>query len=230
MFKNFETGNEIFYLYLGTNKGEIMKLLIVEGMDNVGKDTMINEIRGEFDRVKIVHFDKPKSKDNIEAAKEQKETFHKALKQVVEDYKNDSYDLVIFNRSYQGELVYGTLYRGREASEVKTQNLIMDTFLENNLSAKDICFVTLLADDLHFIRRNDDGLSLSNNDMEKLAKERELFLEAYKFSAIKRKKLIYVNDGPFAFRPKNSIKEEILNELNRDEISNVCFYSLTEQD
>ena len=44
-----------------------MKTIIIEGMDNTGKNTIIQKLMEKYSVVKIIHSGKPKSKTNEEA-------------------------------------------------------------------------------------------------------------------------------------------------------------------
>ena len=51
------------------------KLIIIEGTDNTGKDTVIKQLLNRYKDAKVYHCEKPKSKDAEQAAKEQYNSF-----------------------------------------------------------------------------------------------------------------------------------------------------------
>ena len=81
-----------------------MKVIIVEGCDNTGKDSLINGIANYYGQkhVKLFHAGVPKS-DNIY------QYYHDGLlKSTLDHYfEYDKYDALIHNRSMYGEYVYG---------------------------------------------------------------------------------------------------------------------------
>lgn len=178
------------------------KLIIIEGTDNVGKDTVINQLLDRYKDAKVYHCEKPKSKNNKEAAKEQYNLFLSLAK---ENVKNN-YETIIHNRSWYGEYVYGVKYRNNDEDEVKKSILEFENIILENIS--DICLIMLLSDNFDFLVKNDDGLSISQAKKELIEDETKRFEEIFKFSTIPNKKIIYVNNGE-----NWRTKEEIINEL-----------------
>ena len=82
------------------------KLIIIEGTDNVGKDTVINQLLDKYKDAKVYHCEKPKSNDAKEAAKEQYNSFLSLAKE--NSISKDT--IIIHNRSWYGEYVYGVKY------------------------------------------------------------------------------------------------------------------------
>ena len=196
-----------------------MKIIIVEGTDRTGKDTLINELKNLGSRVLINHCGKPTGDTHYEQAVNQEKLFNGYLNDLFNDRYFGICDLVIFNRAWYGEYVYGTLYRERTKEEVKR----MISFIEYDLNRfNDIINVMTVLDGVYYIQlvndsvklalSNDDGNSISN-DKDNILKEIELFKEVYELSNI-NKKLIKVNDGD-EFRDKNDILNEVLNFINK---------------
>lgn len=178
------------------------KLIIIEGTDNVGKDTVINQLLDRYKDTKVYHCEKPKSKDAKEAAKEQYNSFLSLAKENVST--ND--EIIIHNRSWYGEYVYGVKYRNNDENEVKKSILEFENILLDNID--DVCLIMLLSDNSDFLVKNDDGLSISNAKKELIEDETKRFEEIFKFSTIPNKRIIYVNDGE-----NWRTKEEIINEV-----------------
>lgn len=183
-----------------------MKVIIIEGTDNTGKDTLIKSIKESFDGLKIkeIHCSTPKHKHNLDAAIEQNAYYLELVDNIIEN-KYDV-DVVIFNRSWYGEYIYGPLYRGRKRKDVK--ELILR--LEEKLSGIDVSYIQLLSSDIKFLVKNDDGLSLANNDMNLMFFERKYFKQIFNASKIKKKKLIIVDDGNGNFKKKKWILDNAL--------------------
>lgn len=183
-----------------------MKVIIIEGPDNTGKNTLIQNILDNNKIVKVIHCDKPESKDD--PFEEQCRTFYIHSYNTFQDFKNSNIDVVVFNRFYQGEYVYGQMYRDGNPDKIKQMVAICEDYLLKNIGYDDIYYIQLLSTSSKLLKRNDDGKSLSGADVEKMNKEVELFNEIYEFSQLK-KHIIYINDGD-DFRTR----EDILIEFN----------------
>lgn len=186
-----------------------MKIFIVEGLDNVGKDTIINSISKNYKNKLIIHSQKPKSNTPDEQFIEQQNTFYTLSLNNVIDYLNNRYDIIIHNRSWYGEYVYGCLYRNADDDLVKKMILNCETTLISNIDPKDICFIMLLSSSSEFLMRNEDGLSISNGKKDLIEEEMKRFNEIFDCSIIENKHIVYVNDGN-QFRSKEDIYNEII--------------------
>ena len=201
-----------------------MKVIIIEGTDNVGKDTVINRLTYEFADVTIQHCNKPKSITPLEQSAEQLNTFIKLMGETLfyaslESKNEDS--CLIHNRSWYGEYVYGCMYRDNNPETVKQMIYHIENCINKVINPEDICFITLLSDNADFLVRNDDGLSISNADKGKIIHETHRFEEIFRLSNIKNKHIVYVNNGD-KFRDKDDIYNEILGYIfNKEENSDV---------
>ena len=185
------------------------KLIIIEGTDNVGKDTVINQLLNRYKDAKVYHCEKPKSKDAKEAAKEQYNSFLSLAKE--NSVSKDT--TIIHNRSWYGEYVYGVKYRNNDENEVKKSILEFENILLNNID--DVCLIMLLSDNSDFLVKNDDGLSISQAKKELIEDETKRFEEIFNFSTIPNKRIIYVNNGE-NWRTKEEIIGEVYNAINKD--------------
>ena len=127
---------------------------------------------------------------------------------IIKDYQLDNTDVVVFNRYYFGEWVYGQLYRHENPDEIKAMIQSVEHYLLAAIDHNDIYYLQLLSSSASLLKNNDDGESLSNADIHKIDREISLFEEVYGFSVLK-KKMVYVNDGD---RYRN--QQDILNEVN----------------
>lgn len=187
-----------------------MKIVIIEGPDNSGKNTLINWILDNFNEVKVVHCDKPKSKED--PFTEQKTTFLKLANEAIVDYLKDDVDVLIFNRFYQGEYVYGQLYRNGDRGEILKMIHNIESYLKNNIDDKDIFYVQLDCESAQLLHNNDDGKSLSKNDYSLICKEIVLFRHVYDRSTLLNKKKIFINDPQNArhFNDRKKILQEFV--------------------
>ena len=185
-----------------------MKLIIVEGTDNTGKDTLITKMLEYFPTSTLIHCSKPFSKKY--SNKEQDTLFETYVNNIVNG-KYDNTHVVIMNRSHIGEYVYGVLYRNRLAENVK--NMIVK--LNNKLHEREdleIKYVQLLCTSKELLQKNEDGKSLSNGNDSKMLIEINKFKEIFECCNFS-KKIIYVNNG-CEFRTRESIFNEVWKFIN----------------
>jgi len=189
-----------------------MKLLIVEGTDRVGKDSLIKDIENNLNTaVYKSHWGYPTGNTDEEKAAWQKESFvHEmeiwnTIKSQVGSNQNPD-TTVIWNRSHLGEYVYGNLYRKSYPDTWVPQ-------LEETYLADDNVYLILLYADAEFITKHDDGNSYSNK-LEHKKQETEMFLKAFQESKIGNKLLIKVNEGN-EYLPQVIITQRVLTFFNQ---------------
>ena len=182
-----------------------MYLIIIEGTDNIGKDTLKNKLIEAFDRVSIIHCHGPQSK--IFVNYEQDNQFINYAYDIV-DGKYDITDCVIMNRSHYGEYVYGQLYRGRDKESILKMIDEVDMILSSRMDLT-IKYIQLVSSSVGLRRSNDDGQSLSKMNAEKMEQETELFCEIYQHSNLD-KTIINVSNGHDEFRPVDEIYNEVI--------------------
>ena len=196
-----------------------MKIIIIEGTDRTGKDTLINELKNMSFHTLIIHCGKPVGDTLEEQNKNQDILFNDYLNKLYGDKYFDVCDLIIFNRAWYGEYVYGTIYRKRNKEDVlkMINGVEQDINLFINYNSKfytkleDVYYVQLINDSTELALKNDDGNSISNDEND-IMKETSLFYEIFEKSQL-NKKLVIVNDGN-KFRDKNDILNEVLDFVN----------------
>ena len=179
-----------------------MKLIIIEGPDNCGKNTLINKISENFLTITNIHYTKPENKYI------QNTIFRGYAYAIVNKVYNT--DAVILNRSHYGEYVYGCLYRGvseKDALDIISE--VDDLYLKYNI---DVYYIQLISSSPELLVKNDDNKSLSQGNIDKISQELVRFCEIYAYSSL-NKKLVYINDGN-QFRSPNDIYEEVWNFIN----------------
>jgi thymidylate kinase len=196
-----------------------MKIIIIEGTDNVGKDTIINRLEKEFINCAIVHCEKPPVASSKEMALYQQGEFIRLMGNTLYQYiaynkmgVGDTFAM-IHNRSWYGEYVYGCMYRDNDPKFVKHMIASLETALINSIKPSDLCFITLLSNNMEFLVRNEDGLSLSSGKKDLIEQETNRFIEIHNQSLIKNKHIVYVNDGN-KFRSHEDIYNEVLSYVN----------------
>ena len=181
-----------------------MKVIIIEGGDNTGKDTLINNICKQFVNPLVIHCGKPISSYWEAARIEQRKLFSDYVKNIKNNEYDNMCDVVIFNRAWYGEYVYGSLYRNRDKNEVRED--IHE--YEKELFESNVYYIQLICTSTELLKRNDDGLSISNK-IDSFIKENELFKEIFDSSLLNIKKLVQVNNGD-EFRSREDILHEVL--------------------
>jgi len=184
---------------------------ICEGVDRLGKDSLIAGIKNALGFAIVLHRTKPEILQHYDNESRrlnvnpmllyQRDCFAQDMAFIkaseLHDYR------FIFNRSWIGEAVYAKMYRGYSGDYVFDLEKIagIDTVKNTRL--------ILLTEDFissnHFV---DDGLSLGTSD--KRAHEQHLFTAAFNRSLIADKKIICVTGVDGKFRPKEDILKEAL--------------------
>jgi thymidylate kinase len=179
-----------------------MKLIIFEGMDRCGKDSLIEELSTYLSNYTIRHWSFPQGKDNDEKTQWQINSFNDEFSHYIFLRTRFPQHIMFWNRSHLGELVYGTIYRDSNPHSWVPQ-------LESNYGMThdpDVYLIHLTAD-AEFIAGKDDGLSYSAK-VENKQKEIEAFQNAVDNSKIINKLTIKVNDGD-NYRDFHGISQEI---------------------
>jgi len=177
-----------------------MKLIIVEGLDNVGKDLLIKHLSDTEKNVMVRHWSYPQGNSNDEKTQYQKDSFHNEMKKWQLGNSNNFDETLIWNRSHIGEYVYGTIYRQSHPETWIPQ-------LEHEYLTCDNVYLIFLYADADFLIDEDDGKSYSVNKKDKEL-EIQKFHESIDKSIIKNKIKIKVNDGKYYINESN-IHEQI---------------------
>lgn len=195
-----------------------MNTYLIEGLDRLGKSTLIDGILNTRGFHQIIHYEKPKLLDVYLDAPQKILAMHEeraaAIKQrALEEYQYDSFHTMfemvqsgghfIMDRAHLGEMVYAPLYRKYDGSYVLSleQEYSMDTCYH----AKLILLTEDFTKSKHFW---DDGQSLGPESAR--AKEQELFVDAFNRSIFKNKQIICVTGEDGNFRSKEDILAEAL--------------------
>lgn len=169
---------------------------IIEGVDRMGKSTLIQGIQEELGYHLQIHYEKPKK------LKAYENSDSPLLNYMVELYRGmfeliDADHKVIFDRGHLGEVVYAPLYRKYSGLYVYD--------MEKWSHTKNARLILLTTSDFSFIQ--DDGLSL---DFSKKEEEQDAFISAFRMSNIEDKILIDVSNGQGGYRSAESILAEVL--------------------
>jgi thymidylate kinase len=188
------------------------KFIIIEGTDNVGKDTQQNLIIEKMsDHVfHKLHYSSLPFKDDKEKhanySKELYETmFQLMMKSKIASKKGDLDINLIFNRSHLGETVYSPLYRGYSG------DYVFDIEKKYTKALREDLYLITLVNDPHTILKRDDGKSFYGNE-EEVKAEVDGFSRAHRKSTIKNKLL--VNVGTMSAIEVSNILIEFLHNEN----------------
>lgn len=176
------------------------KLIIIDGMDNTGKTTLINRLTYVLQdqlnmKVHTIHLQKPPSEIPEDQIAEYSRTYYTTnLVNTLESFYNlGEYDYIILDRGWISEYVYGPMYRNRDPRDIVEDNIVMD-YKISNIFGRDNIYLYVLVGTSKFLMRHDDNLSLSNADEKLLIKECNLFQDAFYMSLLNNKKCINVDD------------------------------------
>lgn len=179
------------------------KVIIVEGVDNCGKDTLIENLKRHFNKTKVIHSSAPDS-DNLFLF-----YYNGIIHDTLKEYYSKEYDAIIHNRSLYGEYVYGPKYRNEDKHKVMQMINKLELGRIKSFICEDELFLVLLtSDNVDLLVDHDDGKSISNKH-EDISSEIKLFDEVFRNSAISNKIRVTVNDEN-KFKPKEEICSEVI--------------------
>ena len=176
-----------------------MAKIICEGLDRLGKSTLISGILNRLGYHEVIHFDKPKSLEVYSSSlfKYQEASF-KNLFRIL----SCSAD-VICDRSHIGEYVYAPLYRSYDGGYVYD---LEDSYIASGSNFHLTNRLILLTCEDPSVFGEDDGQSF---DWSMRRDEQDAFIRAVERSRIRDKKIIRV-DRNGEFRPAREILDEAL--------------------
>jgi thymidylate kinase len=190
-----------------------MKLLIIEGPDRCGKNTLIKNLTSQAENYVVRHFGSAKGGNDQEKRNFQFQFFKKefalaALRPQFELPDKERYprDIWIWNRAHLGEFVYGKMYRETHPEEwvMKMESLF-------GMDLDPSVYLLLLTAPAEFLCKRDDGLSFTKNVMQKQA-EIAAFKNAFDQSQIINKKILDVSNGE-EYLDQQTILQEVNNFL-----------------
>jgi|TARA_R110000850_G_scaffold27412_3_gene77494 thymidylate kinase len=168
------------------------KFIIIEGTDNVGKDTqqdLIIKNMSDYVFHKLHYSSLPFKEDKEKHATYSKELyetmFQLMMKSKLGNKKGDLNINLIFNRSHLGETVYSPLYRGYSG------DYVFDIEKKYTKALREDLYLITLVNDPHTILKRDDGKSFYGNE-EEVKAEVDGFSRAHRKSTIKNKLLVNV--------------------------------------
>lgn len=186
----------------------------IEGIDRLGKSTLIENIKQKLGYYQVIHFGKPERLKAYEGSIMPEPILHgpEADPQLCNfqaaGFRNSmklsqSGARIIFDRWHLGEVVYSPLYRGYSG------DYVFDMETRYQVDQTNMVRLILLTEDFtcsrHFITDGD-----SFDDSKRLY-EQQSFIDAFNKSNIKDKKMICVTDRVTGlFRPEQEILAEAI--------------------
>lgn len=198
-----------------------MITIIFEGADNLGKSTIINKIVNSFKEtndITLIHCTGPHPAEGEDPFEYQKNSFREKVIKIntiggtEQVLKTSSKNIVILDRAWYGEYVYGQIYRNAEPEK------IIDMIKLCNQMLYSPCVVIHLTASPEFVLAHDDNKSISStldNRLEKISTEISLFKEC--FEKINYENFIEVNvEGEdMNYRNIEDIYNEIFNKIKK---------------
>lgn len=192
------------------------QVFIIEGPDRCGKGTIIeNLIRyTNAQNYLILHSGKPNTKNlSAQEIKDNQYNYnYNQIKLIKENYQN--YDLIIFDRSYIGEYVYGNLYRNMNYIPEDMQEFENSSYI-NWLNKTHNCSLQLIlvSDSPENRLSREDGNSLSGFKLGVMKSEELLFKEYFEASTIENK--FYLDWTKEDFSQLNNIMNSLINDCSQ---------------
>lgn len=188
-----------------------MKLLILEGIDRTGKNTLISNLSKHYDNIVVRHFGHVFGETNEEKKKNIVELYlrefdlyrtnNKAFSNA--DIRKSQNDIWIWNRSHISEYVYGSLYRNSNSS------WIFDLEKKYSFDIDPNIYLVNLTGDPNFLFLQEDGNSVGPAKLEDKKNEILSFNEATRISCIANKLTIKV-DYNGKYYDENIIANQVL--------------------
>lgn len=184
---------------------------LIDGIDRLGKSTLIDKIQQKYGYHLVIHYDKPKVlNESLEIAKEfTTKTGNDLLNEARHLYQihanRNMFQLmktdipIIFDRTHLGELVYAPLYRGYKGDYVLSME---QDFIDEKpyTYPDDVKLILLTTSNTEMLQ--DDGLSF---DFSKKEEEQKMFIEAFNRSALKNKVMVDVHNGQGGYKSYDQV-------------------------
>lgn len=203
-----------------------MKLIIVEGPDNTGKSTVVDRLYNlltEFGHIAPTHILKihnsgPEGKTLKEKIKNIDAYNEKMIEDLIAASYTDAYEVVILDRAWLSEYVYGQIYRNRSAETSKKVALEHERTL--SLRYKDfnenVWLVLLNSDNPEFLLKHEDGKSLSMNTetpIQMMENEIIYFNNAYDLALCNKVHVVVNDETGSEFKTFDEVMKEVCNGL-----------------
>ena len=170
----------------------VTKLIIVDGMDNTGKSTLIARLTKVLESLGnttiTIHSQKPPKDIAPEDTSAYQHKYYLDLINMLATLKSErKYDYIILDRGWISEYVYGPLYRNRGKQEIVEDNIVLDKKVLSLFNIPSDVYLIMLLGSTKFLLSREDGKSLSDNDENLIELERTEFEKGFDYSLIDKK-------------------------------------------
>ena len=170
----------------------VTKLIIVDGMDNTGKSTLIARLTKVLESLGnttiTIHSQKPPKDIAPEDTSAYQHKYYLDLINMLATLKSErKYDYIILDRGWISEYVYGPLYRNRSKQEIVEDNIVLDKKVLSLFNMPSDVYLIMLLGSTKFLLSREGGKSLSDNDENLIELERTEFEKGYDYSLIDKK-------------------------------------------
>lgn len=192
-----------------------INVFAIEGLDRLGKSTLIKNLKNHIGFYQVIHFSKPEILDvhYLNMFDSGSPGDDRAKRDALFMYQSRSFEnsmliaksgaRVIYDRWHLGECVYAPMYRKYDG------DYVFDIERRHKMdSAQNIRLILLTEDFVMSNHFQDDGLSLGSASRENRMAEQQRFISAFNKSIIVDKKIICVTDSTGKFRPQEDILQE----------------------
>ena len=140
----------------------VTKLIIVDGMDNTGKSTLIARLTKVLESLGnttiTIHSQKPPKDIAPEDTAAYQHKYYLDLINMLATLKSErKYDYIILDRGWISEYVYGPLYRNRDKQEIVEDNIVLDKKVLSLFNIpSDVYLIMLLGSTKFLLSREDE--------------------------------------------------------------------------
>lgn len=178
----------------------MFNVIAIEGIDRLGKSTLIQNIKDELGFYQVIHFQKPQQLKCYKFGEQLFQYQYDCFKNSMVLAKSGA--KLIFDRWHLGEVVYSDAYRGYFGDYVF--ELEKEAQLQNCQNIKLVLLTEDFSKSAHFIS---DGESFDDSRREE---EQNRFIEAFNKSILPNKQIVCVTAEDGRFRPQLDILNEVL--------------------
>ncbi len=201
--------------------------ILIDGIDRLGKSSLIERIQQELGYYLVIHYDKPKLLGNyietaiaIKRSNPEETDYVNELRSLSvnnlarrlyqEETNRGMFNLmksevpIIFDRTHLGELVYSPLYRNYQGEYVYEYE---QDYIDSKPYSHEHDSRLILLTSSNTEMLVDDGLSF---DPSKKNDEQNMFIEAFNNSKLLNKVIVDVHNGQGGYRPYEEIFQEAM--------------------
>lgn len=195
-----------------------MKIIIVEGIDNVGKSTLTKALADVYPNYNVMVIHSDAKTVFVELVKTLKELDYMDYKRA----ETDKETIVVLDRSWKDEYVYGPLYRGKGFDEQRNYIWDIAARLRKIPDLRDKTYEILMKASPEFVIKHDDNKSFTSQmdyetRVDRIKTETKLFDEMWSMNELfldnDHRMVINMEDSG-EFVPLEDVKKLVKNTFN----------------